>query len=165
MKWRATTLWPVLCSRAALGGLWWCAGVQSYRTHSIVGFHWQELCCPILLCGLDCSKQHRNSLDSTKGKGDGKCMWRQRGEGVALWWWKTCQTQRELDDTKSLVKEEGSSCWASFTGGCSLVWRCLWRWLKMPLNKSRVQEVCSSPSIWECKVFWLLSASVFLVWA
>lgn len=42
----------------------------------------------------------------------------------------------------------------------------------MPLNKSRVQEgwivfepVCSSPSIWECKVFWLLSASVFLVWA
>lgn len=53
-----------------------------------------------------------------------------------------------------------------------MVWRSLWRWLKMPLNKSRVQEgwvvfelVCSSPSIWECKVFWLLSASVFLVWA
>lgn len=42
----------------------------------------------------------------------------------------------------------------------------------MPLNKSRIQEgwivfepVCSSPSIWECKVFWLLSTSVFLVWA
>lgn len=84
----------------------------------------------------------------------------------------TCQAQLELGNSKSVVKKEGTACQASFIGECSLVWRCFWRWLKMPLNKSRVQEgwvvfepVCSSPNIWECKVLWLLSASVLLVWA